>query len=196
VLNLLGYAGTTHVHPSGFRSFPLNCTVYNPDAKKADHFVVECFLDASPRWAKYSPPKAGALAHVVGNLLGLFQMGQSKTPALHIADWKNLSTIDRTLATAELQPALAAATTPKRRKMLPPSSSPTAATPAKRAASPLLTAMDVEDDGDGDGDSDSDTAAGSFVLHGSPVRQTGRQKRPSLKAAEEMEERKGQGRSG
>jgi hypothetical protein len=156
--------------------------------KKAEHFAVECFLDTSPRWAKYYPPKAGALAHVVGNLLRLFQMGQSRTPALHIADWKNLSTIDRTLAAGELQPALTA-TTPKRRKMLPPSSPPTATTPAKRAASPLLTAMDV------DGNSDSDTTAGGFVLHSSPVRQTGRQKRPSLKAAEEMEKRKDQGGS-
>ena len=151
MLNLLGYAGTPHVHPSGFRSFPLNCAVYNPDAKKAQHFAVECFLDTSPRWVKYSPPKAGALAHVVGNLLGLFQMGPSRTPALHIADWKNLSTIDRTLAAGELQPALAA-TTPKRRKMLPPRSSPTAMTPTKRAASPLLTAMDVDGDSDGDGE--------------------------------------------
>jgi len=172
------------VHPSGFRSFPLNCTVYNPDAKRADHFTVECFLDTSPRWAKYSPPKAGALAHVVGNLLGLFQMGQSTTPALHIADWKSLSTIDRTLATAELQPA----TTPKRRKMLPPSSSPTTTTPAKRAASPLPTTMDMDVDGDSDGD--SDTTATGVALHGSPVRHTGRQKRPTLKAAE-MEQRKG-----
>ena len=105
--------------------------------------------------------------------------------------------IDKTLAAAEPQPALAA-TTLKRRKMLLPGSSPTAATPAKRAASPLLTAMDVNNDGDGDGDCDcdSDTAAGSFVLHDSPVRQTGRQRRPSLKASEEMEKRKGQGRSG
>jgi hypothetical protein len=178
------------MHLSGFRSFPLNCTVYNPDTKKADHFAVECFLDTSPRWAKYSPPKAGALAHVFGNLLGLFQIDQSRTPALHIADWKNLSTIDRTLAAAELQPALPA-TTPKWRKMLPPSSSsPTATTPAKRAASPLLRAMNV--DGDSDGTSDSDTTAGGFILHDSPVRQTGRQKRPSLKAAEEMEKRKDQ----
>jgi hypothetical protein len=46
---------------------------------------------------------------------------------------------------------------------------------------------------DVDGDSDSDTAAGSFVLGGSPLRQTGRQRRPSLKAAEEMKKQKGQG---
>ena len=72
VLNLLGYSGAPHIHPSGFRSFPLNCTIYNPDTKKAEQFAVECFLDTSPRWAKYSPPKAGSLAHVVGNLLGLF----------------------------------------------------------------------------------------------------------------------------
>ena len=156
--------------------------------KKADHFAVECFLDTSPRWAKYSPPKAGALAHVIGNLLGLFQMGQSKTPALHITDWKNLSTIDRTLAAAEQQPALAA-TNPKWRKMLPPGSSPTAMTPAKRASSPLLTAMGI------DGDSDSNTTASSFILHSSPVRQTGRQRRPSLKVAEGMEKRRDQGRS-
>jgi hypothetical protein len=54
----------------------------------------------------------------------------------------------------------------------------------------LLTAIDV--DGDGDGDGDSDTTTGDFVLHDNPVRQTGRQKRPSLKAAEEMEKRKDQ----
>ena len=51
--------------------------------------------------------------------------------------------------------------------------------------------MDV--DSDGDGDSDSHTAADSFVLRSTPVRQTARQKRPSLKAAEEMEKRKDQG---
>jgi len=48
---------------------------------------------------------------------------------------------------------------------------------------------------DVDGDSNSDTTAGGFALHGSPVRQTGRQKRPSLKAVEEMEKRKDQGGS-
>lgn len=116
------------------------------------------------------------------------------TPTLHIANWKNLSTIDRMLATAELQLALAA-TTLKRRKMLPPSSSPTATTPAKRAASPLPTAMDMDVDGDSDSDSDSDTTATSVSLHGSPVRQTGRQKRPTLKAAEEKEKRRDQGGS-
>jgi hypothetical protein len=118
------------MHPSSFRSFPLNCTIYNPDAKKAVEFAVECFLDTSPRWVKYSPPKAGSLAHVVGNLLGLFEVGQTKTPALHITDWKNLSTVERTLAAAE--PLFTAvATTPKRRKMLPPGSS-TETSPAKR----------------------------------------------------------------
>jgi hypothetical protein len=116
-------------------------------------------------------------------------MGQSKTPALHIADWKNLSMIDRTLAAGELQLALAA-TTLKRRKMLPPSSSPTMTTPAKRASSPLLTAID--EDGNSESDSDSNTAAGSFVLRDSPLRQTGRQRRPSLKAAEDMKKRKDQ----
>ena len=166
VLNLLGYSGAPHIHPSGFRSFPLNCTIYNPDTKKAEQFAVECFLDTSPRWAKYSPPKAGSLAHVVGNLLGLFQTGKSNTPALHITDWKNLSTIERTLAALELQPALAAST-PKRRKMLPPSSS-TTMTPAKHASLPLPLAMDV--DSDSEGDSGSDTAADSFNLYSSPVR--------------------------
>jgi hypothetical protein len=68
--------------------------------------------------------------------------------------------------------------------MLPPSSS-IETTPAKRASSPLLIATDVNSDGDGDGDSDSGTAADSFVR--SPVRQTGRQKRPTLKAAEGKE---------
>jgi hypothetical protein len=167
------------MHPSGFRSFPLNCTIYNPDTKSAKDFTVECFLNTSPRWARYSPPAAGSLAHVVGNLLGLFQVGQSKTPALHITDWKNLSKIERTLAVPELQPALGP-TTPKQRKMLPPSSS-TETTPAKRSSLPLLTATDV----DVDSDSDSDTAADSFVH--SPVRQTSRRKRPTLKAAEGKE---------
>ncbi len=73
--------------------------------------------------------------------------------------------------------------------MLPPSSSPTATTPAKRAASPLPTAMDM------DVDSDSDSTATGVALHGSPVRQTGRQKRPTLKAAEEKEKRRDQGGS-
>jgi hypothetical protein len=49
VLNLLGYAGAPHMHPLGFSSFPLNCAVYNPDAKKPNHFAVECFFDTSPR---------------------------------------------------------------------------------------------------------------------------------------------------
>ena len=110
-------------------------------------------------------------------------MDQSKTLTLYIANWENISTIDKTLAAGELQLALGA-TTLKWRKMLPPSSSPTVTTPAKRAASPLLTVMDV------DGDSGSDTATSSFVLGGS-LRQMGRQRRPSLKAAEEMKERKG-----
>lgn len=53
--------------------------------------------------------------------------------------------------------------------------------------------MDVDSYCDDDGS--SDTTAGGFVLHSSPVRQTGRQKRSSLKAAEEIEKRKDQGGS-
>ncbi len=68
--------------------------------------------------------------------------------------------------------------------MLPPGSSPTLMTPAKRAASPLLIPMDVNSD------SNSDTTATGFILHGSPVRQMGRQKWPSLKATEEIEKQK------
>ena len=73
--------------------------------------------------------------------------------------------------------------------MLLPGSSPTATTLAKRAASLLLTAVDVDDY------SDSDTAADNFVPHSSPIRQTGRQRRLSLKAAEEVEKQRGQGGS-
>jgi hypothetical protein len=62
--------------------------------------------------------------------------------------------------------------------MLLPSSS-TKTTLAKRASSPLLIAID-EDSND-----DSDIAMDSFVHN--PIRQTSRQKRPTLKAAEEMQ---------
>jgi hypothetical protein len=48
---------------------------------------------------------------------------------------------------------------------------------------------------DMDVDSDSDSTATGVALHGSPVRQTGRQKRPTLKAAEEKEKRRDQGGS-
>jgi hypothetical protein len=73
-------------------------------------------------------------------------------------------------------------TTLKQRKMLLPSSS-TETTPAKHATLLLLIATDI--DVDVDSDSDSDTAADSFIC--SLIRQTSKQKQPTLKAAKGKE---------
>jgi hypothetical protein len=71
----------------------VNCSTYNVETKQPLEFVVRCFFDNSPRWRAYSIPRQGGLVHVVGGLVGKFNIGHenSTQPAILLNAYKAFS---------------------------------------------------------------------------------------------------------
>jgi hypothetical protein len=46
------------------------------------------FFDIGRRWEGYEPPRAGALVHIIEQLIGTYRMGRDETPAVLIPDFK------------------------------------------------------------------------------------------------------------
>jgi hypothetical protein len=123
VANLIGHAGeSSQVHGSGMRSFDLQCAVYNFDTQapaprpKSKEFTVRCFFDLGKRWESFRSPRARTLIHIVGQLVGYFQAGDHKCPAILITDYRSLTT------TTSIDPAPASASkdTPVKPRYGPP----------------------------------------------------------------------------
>jgi hypothetical protein len=115
VVNLVGHAGDrSQVHDSGMRSFDLQCAVYNfnklasATQSKSKEFTIRCFFDIGKRWESFQPPKARTLIHIVGQLVGYFQMGDQERPAVLITSYQSL----KTAASIEAGPAPALNDTP------------------------------------------------------------------------------------